>query len=107
MQIDIIGPFRSPVYKYALTGIYVFFKYLFAVLLTNVGADTVAQDFKKIALMHSYITKRFLSDLGATFTYNLMHELTLLLKIQINHATLKYPQTIGLIERSHGALKKI
>ena len=71
------------------------------------GADTVAPDFKKIVLTHSYITKRFLSDLGTTFTYNLMHELKSLPKIQINHATLKHLQTYGLIERSHGALKKI
>ena len=31
MQIDLVGPFQSPVYKYVLSGIDVFSKYLFAV----------------------------------------------------------------------------
>ena len=36
-----------------------------------------------------------------------MHELTSLLEIDISHATLKFVQTIGLVERSHAALKRI
>ena len=54
MQIDIVGPFRSPVYKYAQTGIDVFFKYLFAVPFTNVSGDTVARELTKFFFMHSY-----------------------------------------------------
>ena len=107
MQIDIVGPFRSTVYKFVLTGIDVFSKYLFAIPLTNVSADTIARELTKIFFTHSYVPKRILSDLGSAFTSKLMHELTSLLEIQISHATLKHPQTIGLVERSHAALKRI
>ena len=33
-----------------------------------------------------------------------MHEL---LEIQLEHASLKHPQTVGVVERSHSALKRI
>ena len=52
MQIDIVGPLKSPVYKFVLTGIVVF-KYLFAAPLTNASADTVARELTKIFFMHS------------------------------------------------------
>ena len=55
MQIDLIGPLQSPIYKYALTGIDVFSKYLFDVPLTNASADTVARELVKIFFNHSYI----------------------------------------------------
>ena len=91
MQIDIVGPLKSPVYKFVLTGIDVFSKYLFAAPLTNASADTVARELTKIFFMHSYIPKKIIVDLGTTFTSELMHELTTLLEVQINHATLKHP----------------
>ena len=107
MQIDIVGPLKSPVYKFVLTGIDVFYKYLFAAPLTNASADTVARELTTIFFMHSYIPKKIIADLGTTFTSELMHELTTLLEVQINHGTLKHPQLIGLVERSHGPLKRI
>ena len=33
-----------------------------------------------------------------------MHELTKLLAIQLEHASLKQPQTVGVVERSQSAL---
>ena len=75
--------------------------------MTNASADTVARELTKMFFTHSYVPKRILSDLGSVFTSKLIHELTGLLDIQIAHATLKHPQTIGLVERSHGALKRI
>ena len=51
--------------------------------------------------------KRILSDLGSVITSKLIHELISLLHIQIGHASLKHSQTIGAVERSHGALKRI
>ena len=107
MQIDIVGPMKSPVYKFVSTGIDVFSKYLFAAPLTNASADTVARELTKNFFMHSYIPKKIIADLGTTFTSELMLELTTLLEVQINHATLKHPQSIGLVERSHGPLKRI
>ena len=47
MQIDIVGPLKSPVYKFVLTGIDVFSKYLFAAPMTNASVDTVARELTK------------------------------------------------------------
>ena len=56
--------------------------------------DTVARKFTTMFLILSDIPKKILADLGKTFT----SEMATSLKIQINHATLKHPQNIGLVE---------
>ena len=43
LQIDLVGPHQSPHYRYVLTAIDVFTKYLFAVPRTNARADTIAR----------------------------------------------------------------
>ena len=107
LQIDIVGPLKSPLYHYVLTGIDVFSKYLFAVPLTNARSETVARELAAIFFRHTYLPKTLLSDLGTTFVSELMHELTKILEIKLEHATLKHPQTVGVVERSHSALKRI
>ena len=107
MQIDLVGPFQSPVYKYVLSGIDVFSKYLFAVPLTSAHAGTVAKALVSIFFQHSYIPTKILSDLGTSFVAELIHELSKLLEILLEHASLKLLQTIGVVERSNAALKRI
>ena len=107
LQIDLVGPLKSSQYKYVLSGIDVFTKYLFAVPLTNGYADTVAKELVKVFFQHSYIPQTILSDLGTNFTSELMSELASLLEVKLKHASLKHPQTIGAVERSHGPLKRI
>ena len=107
LQINLVGPLQSPLYKYALTAIDVFTKYLFAVPLTNVRADTIARELTSIFFRHSYLQKTILSDLGTSFVSDLLHKLTQLLKFKLEHASLKHPQTVGVVERSHSALKSI
>ena len=107
LQIDLVGPFQSPIYKYVLSGIDVFSKYLFAIPLTSAHAANVAKALMSIFFQHSYVPTRILSDLGTSFVANLIHELANLLEIKIDHASLKHPQTIGVVERSHAALKRI
>ena len=106
-QIDLVGPLQSPHYRYALTTIDVFNKSLFALPLTNVRADTIARELVGLFFRHSYIPDTILSDLGTTFVSELFHELTRLLEVQLKHASLKHPQTVGVVERSHSALKQI
>ena len=106
MQNIIVGPLKSPVYKFVLTGTDVLSKCLFVAPLTNASANSVATELTMMIFVHSYIPKNFLADLGKTFKSDLMHRLAALLEIQINHATLKHPQTIGLLEQSHGPLKR-
>ena len=107
LQIDLVGPLQSPHYRYVLTAIDVFTKFLFAVPLTNARADTIARELVGIFFRHSYIPETILSDLGTTFVSELFHELTKLLEVQLKHASLNHPQTVGVVERSHGALKRI
>ena len=107
LQIDLVGTFNSPVYKYVLCGIDVFSKYLFAVPLTNGGADTVARELLNIFFNHSYLPETIVSDLGTSFTSSLIDELAKLLEVRLKHESLKHPQTIGAVERSHGPLKRI
>ena len=107
LRIDLVGPLTSSVHRYVLTAIDVFTKYLFAVPLTNVRADTIARELTSIFFRHSYLPKTIHSDLGTSFVSELLHELTKLLEIQLDHASLKHPQTVGVVERSHSALKRI
>ena len=107
LQIDLVGPFQSSFYRYVLTGIDVFTKYLFAVPLTSPSAKTVANALVNIFFRHSYLPETILTDLGTNFTSLLFHELAILLEIRLNHATLKHPQSIGVVERAHAALKRI
>ena len=72
MPINLVGPFQSPVYKYVLSGIDVFSKYLFAVPLTSAHAGTVAKALVSIFFQHSYIPTKILSDLGTSFVAELI-----------------------------------
>ena len=107
LQIDLVGPLQSPVHRYVLTAIDFFTKYLLAVLLTNVRAGTFALELTSIFFRHSYLLKRILLDMGASFVSELLHELMKFLEIQIQleHASLNHPQTVGVVERSHSVLK--
>ena len=101
------GPLRSPVHRYVLTAIDVFKNYLFAVPLRNVRAETIARELESIFFRHIYLPKTILSDLGTSFVYKLLHELTKLFEIELQHASLKHPQKMGVVERSHIALEHI
>ena len=107
LQIDIVGPFQSPFFRYVLTGIDVFTKYLFGVPLTSPSAKSVASSLVNIFFRHSYMPETIMADLGTAFTSRLFHELTSLLEVRVKHATLKHPQSIGVVERAHAALKRI
>ena len=47
-----------------------------------------------------------LTDQGTQFTSKMLKELSTLLEFRLEHATLKPAQTIGVVERSHGPLKR-
>ena len=107
LQNDLVGPLKSPVHRYVLTAVDVFTKYLFAVPLTNVRENTIARELTSIFCRHSYLPKTILSDLGTSFFSELLHELTKLLENQLEHTSLKHPQKVGVVERSHSAFERI
>ena len=47
-----------------------------------------------------------MSDLGTSSVAKLLHEVTDLLEIKLEHASLKHPQRIGYVERAHSSLKR-
>ena len=57
LQTDIMGAYPTTPYKYILTAIDVFSKYLFAVPLMTVSAATVASALVSILFNHSYSPK--------------------------------------------------
>ena len=92
-------------YKFVLTGVDVFTKYLFAVPLTNASADTVACELVQF-FQQRYIPRTIVTDLGTNFTTELIEELPTLPEINLEHASLKHPQTIGVVGRSHAMLNR-
>ena len=107
LQIDFIGPFApSNGFTQVMTAIDVFTKYLFATPIRRVTAQTVAEVLTQIFLKHTYIPKVIMTDEGSQFTSNLMKDVTTSLDIELQHATVKHAQTIGLLERAHAGIKK-
>ena len=106
-QADLVGPFPSDGYEIVLAGVDVSTKCLFAVPLTNASADTVARELVRFFFHHSYIPRTIVTDLGTNFTFELMKELATLLEINLKHAPLEHPQTIGVVARSHAMLNHI
>ena len=98
---DLVGKMPGSQFKFALTGLDVFIRYLFALQLRCVDAKSVAKALTSSFFRYAYLPKTILADLGTVFTANLIRNLTKMLGIQLKHATLKHPQSIGLSERRH------
>ena len=88
LQIDLVGPLKSPLFKYVLSGLDLFTKYLLAVPLTNGYSETVDRELVKLFFQHSYLPQTILSDLGINFTSEIMSELASLLEVKMKHASL-------------------
>ena len=107
LQIDIVGKLPySGGYSYILTGMDVFTKYMFAQPLTSIKAETVSKFLVQWFMRHSYIPLPIVTNQGSQFVSKLLHELANILEIKLEHATVKHAQTIGVVEQSHGLLKR-
>ena len=56
---------------------------------------------------HIELPQTIFFDSVTSFDSQLMPDLPKLLEIQLEHATLKHPQTVGVVECSHSALQRI
>ena len=107
MQVHIVGKLPEwKGYKYILSAMDVFSKYLFAIPIKHTDASFVARHLTDLFLQHSYIPRSILCDKGSVLTSNLIQELAQMLEIKYENASVKHAQTIGLLERAHGPLKK-
>ena len=107
MQVDIVEKLpECKGYKYILSAMDMFSKYLFAIPIKHPDDSTVAGHLTDLFFQHSYITRSILCHKGSVFTNNLIKELAQILETKIENASVKHAQTIGLLERAHGPLKK-
>ena len=106
-QVDIVGKFSDSVgFTHILIAKDVFSKYLFTIPLRNASASNVAKQLLHLFRRTSYIPKTVLSDIGTAFIAKVMAELSKLIEITMQYATLKHTQTVGSVERTHASLKK-
>ena len=54
---------------------------------------------------HAYLTTLILSEKGSQFRSEAVAEITQILEIQINHASTKHAQTIGILEKTHASIR--
>ena len=55
---------------------------------------------------HAYLPTTLISDKGSAFMSHVIIEVAGVLGTTLKHATTKYTQTIGMIERSHAPIKQ-
>ena len=108
LEIDLVGELPcSNGYTHLLTACDYFSRYLFAIPIRKPDTKSVVSALLQIFTRHAYVPKTIITDKGTAFTANTMTELMKTAGIQIEHATVKHAQTIGMVERSHQKLKQI
>ncbi|KAF2367520.1 Integrase catalytic core [Trinorchestia longiramus] len=106
VHLDLVGPLpTSRGYSYLLTMIDRFTRWVEAVPISDITAETVARTF-----VHSWIARfgvplRITHDLGAQFASKLWADVSSLLGCTNFSTTAFHPQSNGLIERVHRDLK--
>ena len=107
LQIDIVpGLPPSGGYENIVTAIDVFSRYLLAYPTASQSANTIARVIINIMTKHAYLPTTIISDKSSAFTSQVIKEVTNALGITLKHATTKHAQTIGMLERTHDALKR-
>ena len=107
MQIDFVPELApSGGYENIVTARDVFYRYLFAYPTSNQDAKTIAEVLINIMTKHAYLPTTLISDKGTAFMSHVIEEVAGVLRITLKHGTIKHPQTIGLLERSHASIKQ-
>ena len=106
LQMDILPNLPpSGGYDNIITAIDVFSRYLFACPVTRITATAVAKIIMDILCKHTYLPTTIITDMGTQFISQVTKEVASVLNIELQHATTKHAQTIGLLERTHASIK--
>ena len=107
MQTDLVPDLPpSGGYENIVTALDVFFHYLFAYLISNQDAKTIAKVLIIIMTKHAYLPTTLISDKGTAFMSLVIKEVADVLGNTLKHATTEHAQTIGLLERSDASIKQ-
>ena len=108
MQIDLVPELPpSGGYENIVTAMDVFTRYLYAYPTSNQDAQTIAKVLINIMTKHAYLPTTLISAKGTAFMSHVNKEVVGVLGITLKHATTKYAQTIGLLERSDASIKQV
>ena len=108
LEIDLVGELPcSNGYTHILMACDYFSRYLFATPIRKPHTKSVVNALLQIITRHAYVPKTIITDKGTAFTSSIITELMKTAGFQIEHATVKHAETIGMVERSHQKLKQI
>ena len=106
LEIDILPNLpNSAGYQNILVVIDVFSRYLFVHPTQNVTGKPIGRCIVDVMTGHAYLPTLILSDKGSQCRSEVGAEITRILEIQINHASTKHAQRIGILERTHASIK--
>ena len=106
MQIDLQPNLPSSGdYQAVMTAIDVFSRYLFAYPLIEATATNVAEVIIDIMTKHSYLLTTLITDKGSAYTITVVAKIVHFLSITLKCDSIKHPQTIGKLERTHASHK--
>ena len=84
----------------------VFYRYLIAYSTSSQDVEAIAKVIVNMLTKHAYLQTTINSDEGSVFMSQVNKEVAEVLGINVEHATTKHAQTMGLLERTHASLKK-
>ena len=106
MQIDLLPELApSEGYESIIPAIDVFSRYAFAYPVSNPTAVNTAKVIIDIMTRHAYLPTLIITDKGSIFVSQVKNGVAEILGINLEHATTKHAQTIGVLERAHSTIK--
>ena len=92
LQVDLVGKLPdSAGYTQILTAKDTFSKHLFATPMRNASAPNVAKQLFHIFMRSTYMPNGVLLDMVTAFTSRVMTELSRILEIKLEYATVNHP----------------
>ena len=109
VHIDLVGPLRTSRQsnKYLLTIMDRFSRWLEAIPISNMEAETVSCEFFRCWIARAGIPNVIVTDQGSQFESKIFNDLLERFGIKRRRTTTYHPQSNGLIERSHSTIKNI